>query len=1198
MLLQKIKIKGFKSFPDTAELELERGITGIVGPNGCGKSNIADSINWALGEQSPTSLRGKRMEQMIFNGSSSRKALGAAEVTLVLKTNGNLSAAIRSSDEEKELERQGSALARLLESSNGEVTITRRMFRDAQSDYLLNGKPCRLRDIQDLLMGLGIGSRAITIIEQDKINAILNARPVDRRELIEDAAGITKFKLNRHLTRLKLERTAQNLVRIEDLLAEQGVHLRRLRRQASKARRYRRFQAEIREIETALLHARHSELVLQQKESSSKVSALEAKVAEASADLANAESKHAESRQRVDELSAQQTDTRERHYRSSLDIDRDSNRLKHLREGLNNLFKRSEQAAARLREAQKAYKEKVRRLEDTKSSAEGLEAELRAATERLQALKKKAEATGSDLETLRARKEERLNRLADLREELASERSRADALAAEEQRLASAAANATALKEKLSGSISETDDKLAQLEQRLAELDEEIIENAGELQRRVDDRAAFQKEYEAHERRIDSVRRSQGNAEATLEALQEMERRREGVTEAVRMLFDESELAENVKPIGLVADSLEIAPENSKAVIAAYGRLLEAVVVEDDAAAERGTVMLRQREIGRASFVPLSRLPETPSPPGKDDLRSSLKARDNIGKRLLNLFEPAFMAGSVSEALDSSANGDFRLAATAEGFVARNGRVVRGGADAEKAKVFARRSQIEEFQRQAGELEAQLNELLSCGEEMTARLEALDAEMQELRQAGEALRLQRVELAAQVKALTAERERLLDAASIREQEIESLRAKHDEIKQELKLNTDRTQSLEKKIKQLESGLEEFDQHLRQRSNAAGEVRRLETELAAEISAIEERVKANQSNTALLESDIQELLERIASAQDELKLIEEERQQNLQEIESIESGMQEKMESNELLKRSLGELEGRLKEVRIELARREEEVKRYRSVQQELQEELEACRLEARENMLAIEHLKEKASENLQLEAKALEAPAEEQPDGEQIDVEEAQARLVDLKEKLERLGPVNLLASDEFERHQERHRFLSDQRKDVVDSIASLEKVISRIDRVCRKRFSEAFARINENFHKVFRRLFGGGRAELKLEEGDLLEAGIEILVQPPGKRPQSATLLSGGEKSLAAFSLIMAVMQFRPSPFCILDEADAALDEVNTRRIANLLREQSDVTQFILITHNKTTMEIADRLYGVTMEEPGVSKLVSVKFN
>jgi len=208
MLLQKIKIKGFKSFPDTAELELERGITGIVGPNGCGKSNIADSINWALGEQSPTSLRGKRMEQMIFNGSSSRKALGAAEVTLVLKTNGNLSAAIRSSDEEKELERQGSALARLLESSNGEVTITRRMFRDAQSDYLLNGKPCRLRDIQDLLMGLGIGSRAITIIEQDKINAILNARPVDRRELIEDAAGITKFKLNRHLTRLKLERTA------------------------------------------------------------------------------------------------------------------------------------------------------------------------------------------------------------------------------------------------------------------------------------------------------------------------------------------------------------------------------------------------------------------------------------------------------------------------------------------------------------------------------------------------------------------------------------------------------------------------------------------------------------------------------------------------------------------------------------------------------------------------------------------------------------------------------------------------------------------------------------------------------------------------------------------------------------------------------------------------------------------------------
>jgi chromosome segregation protein len=1204
MLLQKIRIKGFKSFPDSVELELERGITGIVGPNGCGKSNISDSINWALGEQSPTTLRGKRMEQMIFNGSSSRKAMGAAEVTIVLSTNGKLPQLHDGPDEESDLLREGSDLHELLSTiEGGQVMVTRRMFRDAQSEYYLNDRPCRLRDVQDLLMALGIGSRVVTIVEQDRINAILNSRPVDRRELIEDAAGITKFKLNKHLTRLKLERTGQNLMRIEDLLAEQEVHLRSLRRQAARARQFRRFQAEIREIETSLLAVRHIELLEQHKESGRRLRVIEEELAATAARLSSAESAQADLRQRVDELLVRQTETRERHYQSSLEIDRDNNRLKHLRESLEGLFGRREKATARLQDAQQRYKEKRLALEETKHQSEQLEKELKAAGDRLNEMKQRADLAGSDLDALRLEKERRQGEIAKRREQLASEKSRGEALHSEAHRLAAAGANAQALIDKLQGRVSEVDDELVQMRQRTGELDEEIIRKEGELQRCVDDGKALEKEIEAHDRRVESLKRSHGNAAATLEALQEMARRREGVAETIKAVFDDKEILEVVKPLGIVADSFDIEQRGAKAIIAAYGRILEAIVVADDATAELGIKLLRERKKGRATFIPLSRIKgEAEVKPSGDDLRSHLKPRDEKGRLLLSLFEPAMLAPGVPEALELSGGQGASLVVTADGCAARNGRMVRGGSDTAREEALTRRSRIDDIRRQAEALEKELDELLSVRTDLLARREEILSITQDLREAGEKLRMERAELAAQARAETTERERLEDAIVERRREIETLTRQQEEVQAKLGSESDRLTELETEIGQMSAGLAEFEERLRQSSQEAGEVRQLESALRAEISAVEERRNAGKRASELIEADLTDLLERIASSQDEIKMIEEERMRNLHEIETIEAGMQVKMEANEELKRALSEIDGRLMELTSSLKERESEVKRFRAEHDEVHERLEKCRLEAREHTLSLEYLREQAASTLQIDADKLEETAGkavgEVEGGEVLDPEESKKRLEFLKARIEKMGPVNLLAGEEYERHQQRHRFLLDQRQDIVGSIAALEQVISRIDRVSRNRFSEAFDRINENFHKVFRRLFSGGRAELKLEEGDILEAGIEILVQPPGKRLQSATLLSGGEKSLSAFALIMAVLQFRPSPFCILDEADAALDEPNTRRIANLLREHCDSTQFILITHNKTTMEIADRLYGVTMEEPGVSKLVSVKFN
>ncbi|HUX07175.1 MAG TPA: chromosome segregation protein SMC [Acidobacteriota bacterium] len=1204
MLLQKIKIKGFKSFPDSIELELEKGITGIVGPNGCGKSNIADSINWALGEQSPTSLRGKRMEQMIFNGSSNRKAMGAAEVTLVLSANGKLPKLHDGPEEEQELLRQGSGLPDLLSlGENGELSVTRRMFRDTQSEYLLNGKPCRLRDIQDLLMALGIGSRVVTIVEQDRINVILNSRPVDRRELIEDAAGITKFKLNKHLTKLKLERTGQNLMRIEDLLAEQEVHLRSLRRQAARARRFRRYQAEIREIETSLLAVRHFELSEQHRESSRRLRSLEEDLAGSSAKLSSAESAQAELRQRVDELIANQVNTREKHYQSSLEIDRDNNRLKHLREGLDSLFRRREQATARHQEAQKRYKSKRLNLDDAKRQVEELDKELISAQVRLKELKKKADLAGSDVDSLRSEKERLQSELAEKREKLAAEKSRRESLRAEEQRLATASVNAAALKDKLRGKISEVDDTISQTNQRIAELDERLLQTDGELQRGIDDRKALEREIEAHDRRAESIKGSHGSAAATLDALLEMEKRREGVADSTRALFDNEDIRNAVKPLGLIADSFDIDPARIKAVIAAFGRILEAVLVEDESAAELGLKMLRKQEIGHASFVPLSRIPEAPAANiPEDDLRAGLGPRGDLGKRLLSLFEPARLASDTHQAIEISAGGEVAVAATNEGTAARNGRLIRGGSDTSREEAFTRRTRIDDVRKQAESLEKELEKLSAARAEFCSRRDDIDSTINELRETREKLRLEKAGLSAQARADIAERERLEDSQVDKNREIESLKGQLTDVAAEIENETDVLAGVESEIEAVSSALQNFDERLQQSSEAAGDARHRESQLLAEISALEERCTAGRRAAELIESNLTDLLERIASSQDEIKMIEEERVNNLHEIESIETGMQEKIEANEALKRSLSEIDGRLMELNSALKLREAEVKRLRAEHAEIQEKLERIRLESQEHLLELEHLRERAASTLQIDPEELAdsgAPAVAAGEtDESFDSQEAQQRLQDLKDKVEQMGAVNLLASEEYERHQQRHRFLLDQRQDIVDSIASLERVINRIDRVSRKRFREAFDRINENFHKTFRKLFGGGRAELQLEEGDLLEAGIEILVQPPGKRLQSATLLSGGEKSISAFALIMAVLQFRPSPFCILDEADAALDEVNTRRIANLLRDYSHSTQFILITHNKTTMEVADRLYGVTMEEPGVSKLVSVKFN
>lgn len=1196
MLLHRIKIKGFKSFADEVELELERGITAVVGPNGCGKSNIADSINWALGEQSPTSLRGKKMEHMIFNGSSSRKASGMAEVTITLRTSADFGATLDFGEQEEVegLERDGAGLADLLQGTDGEVSVTRRMYRDTQSEYLINGRSCRLKDIQDLLMALGIGTRAITVIEQDRIISMISAKPVERRSMIEDAAGITKFKVNRHLTSLKLEHTQNNLARIDDLLSEQEIHVNALQRQAQRTRRFRRLQEEIRRIEAGLLAIKHFELTEQQRAVGENLAALEQRYAAALASLSLTEGEEATLRQELDETAARKVQKREEFYRNNLEIDRGTNRLKHLRDSLDALFARSEETSRRLDQNRVRLEEREREQLENRHQVQKLQAELSTTGQQLSLLQERAEGADADVDTLRRRRDELARNLSRAREDRAAENSRRESHQRDEQRVAQTAANALALKDKAQAGLSELEDRITHLAGRADDLEQRQMDNAAALTREQSALAACKAELEAAERRLDTLRTSRGAAEATLTALREMEEQLEGIDEAARLIILDKDLKARVRPLGLAADWVQVDPRRAAAIIAVYEQLLTAVVVPDAAAAETGIAALRERNAGRATFIAADRLPEAAGT-AHGDLRAAIKPKDEFGARLLSLFPPALSAGSTRDALALSAERPGIAAVSADGSVCRDGLLVRGGGESSGAKLFARRERMEELAKELAAVTAEIDTMIARRDEIAEREREVRTTLENLRREGEQFRLQAVELTAQGKAARADRDRRQEALQQLEDEIDRFTRQRQDAAAAIKNSEERLASLDGQIATLNGEFTALDEMLSTKAEFAGEVRRQESALRSTIGAVEERIRAAMNREQALIKDCTDIRRGIDEAGQELERIEEQRAAILADIESTEKDLPARVDAGKVMEEELRVIDAALDDLGARNRVAEAALRQQRKDLAALQTDLEAARLAAREHEVALEHLRTRAAENLSMTEEEL---AEIQKQGLPENYDEAVSTLADLKEKVEALGAVNLLAEEEYQEHLERFQKLKGQRQDVIDSIAALEKVIDRIDRISRQRFREAFEKINENFHRLFRLLFRGGKAELVLAEGDLLEAGLEIMVQPPGKRPQSATLLSGGEKSLAAFALILAVMEYRPTPFCVLDESDAALDEANIRRIAGVLRERADTTQFIVVTHNKTTMEIADRLYGVTMEEPGVSRLVSVSFN
>jgi chromosome segregation protein len=1245
MRLERLEIAGFKSFSDRSELAFDRGVTAIVGPNGCGKSNVADAITWVLGEQSAKSLRGEKMEDVIFGGSDARKPTGAAEVRLRLSgvttlpdgTNGNGNGHNGNGQAHHEGEAIAPAEAVLAEfrPPGREVELVRRLYRSGESEYLIDGAQCRLKDIHELLMDTGLGAKAYAIIEQGKIGMILSSRPTDRRMLIEEAAGITKYKARRRSAELKLEAAQQNLTRIDDIVFEVDKQRGSLKRQAAKARRYQRLRDELRRWEKVLFARRYRDLSQAIESARTRLADARERETAAAARVAELEADISRLRIEVAEADARATAARDTAHAHELDIQRTQQQVELNRQQMAALDARVAdlegelQALEARREPQQALiaerREALARAEEERRQAAE---HLAAQNEQYQIALRDIEGLEGDVETARGEVFAAINAATALRHAIESagaarERAQADLsrldieeadLRVESERLAQDRLASEARAAEVQAALAATGQERLDLDVRLAAVRAEHAGLAQELRTREHDLAGLA---------------------GRLRSLEELEAARAGFTEAARVLLAQAN--GRVDQRGAVADYLEVDRRHERAVEALLGDLLQHVIVPSHAHAAAGVQLLREQEAGRCGFVVLG---DVAAPPAADEVPGATPVAElvRISGPDADVLRAVVARGYVAETWDAAVSLARRTGqdvATLDGELVRGGHVVVGGGRRDARGILATKGEIKEVRARV-DAEREALGLLAA---RVAAAAALAAETQRaIEEAG--ARLHGHEKA--LVGVEAQLGRARDEAARLERKGDLLTTDRRRTEEEIARLDARQAEARDAIVALESrqaGADgQFTAAQRRLTEARDRVEGLATHVAeakAAHAALVERAAALAAEGVRLQEAARELEQRVAA------LTHERTQKTARRAELDETTV----EALGRLDAAVAGLDGLKADVRAAedaAASLKADADRQDAAARDARATLDAIRaaatqLEVNQATSAsdLAHLEATAVETVQAtladvlaEVEQLEREGAAVPDTRALSVDDgiedagdepageppvtqpaeeaaapqaitAEEAIAGLRAKIDRLGPVNMMAIEQFDELETRHAFLTTQRKDLIDSIAATNAAIERIDETSKVRFREAFDAINRNFQGTFSTLFGGGHAGITLlDDQDPLESGIDIVASPPGKRLQSVQLLSGGEKALTAISLMFAIFKYKPSPFCLLDEIDAPLDDANIGRFVEMLKGMLHHTQFILITHNRKTMEIADRLYGVTMEEPGVSKLISVRLN
>ena len=1201
--LKRVELQGFKSFCEKTELRFQgEGIAAIVGPNGCGKSNISDAISWVLGEQSAKSLRGTRMEDVIFAGTRDRKQLGMAYVTMTL---------VDPEVYNENIAHKPQPLEPGQPHRPAEVTITRRLFRSGESEYLIDGRIARLRDIQDLFMGTGLGPESYAIIEQGRIGQILSSKPQDRRSVIEEAAGVTKFKTRKRLAEAKLESAKQNLARVYDILEEVSRQVNSLKRQASKARRYNELKAELEARLRVVLSGKFRLLERDAAKTALDLNQAAAELKSLSGQVAEKEQGHERQQTACYEVEHQLTEARRQLADKQVEAERTRGRLE-------SQVKEIGAIEQRIAQSEKDSQELTLRLEALDTEIAGHQKTVEALEAQIGDSRARMMETNQQRESLQQKIRERERTIESGRQvilRLLGEASTLkNQLAQIDEYLAGIereTARANREEQVAAGEIERLDAARKQLSETVAQRQLELESVLGERRRTEEELAERRRLAGELSREIDGVKTEVSRIRARKESLDQVLAHRTYTTESVKRLFASLETgkAEDLKPLGVLADYVEVDAQYEKPAEEFLHEELEYVVVESWQQAERGLDFVRAELDGRATFL----IHPEPNGNGKFHLpepaigpETGISARLSDSLRLTNGFKdraidlmPRVSLCFLAEdrpAAQRLATAYPHLYFLLPDGVCYHGHTVTGG-NKTGAGPLAMKRESRELAVKLQSRQAALDEMLARADALNQDIVGCEAELERLRGLQQSREKDRVALDHEMRKLGDDLARTNSRLSVARLELERLRRDGEKSSEQRERNRAAVEEKERLRAQSEDALEAERAELEKLEGRAATIAEEHAAIRAELAGLEERHRGERTAMGRLEGQFRETTQRRNAIAPEIERLGEQRARLLADNIELDQKAAQLSEQITALEAQVNEMAAQDAAMRESLRTGEEELKLLRTSVQETHEKRSQIEVELVRKQAELKYLDETSHKELNCAVEELSPADAPVPDADAI--AEAEQQSNEVRSRIEGLGPVNAAAMEEFQEAQQRHDFLSAQRQDLIDSIRDTEKAIQEIDQVSRQKFAEAFEAINANFRVAFQTLFGGGTGEMRLtDQENLAESGIDIICSPPGKRLQNVLLLSGGEKALAAVALLMAIFKYQPSPFCVMDEVDAPLDEANIGRLTKLLAEMSQQTQFVVITHSKRTMEAAQALYGVTMQEPGVSRLVSVKFS
>lgn len=1177
MYLKSIEVHGFKSFANKIVFQFHQGITAIVGPNGSGKSNVADAVRWVLGEQSAKSLRGASMQDIIFAGTETRKPLGYAAVSITLDN----------ADHK-------------LPVSYDEVTVTRRVYRSGESEYLLNGTQVRLKDINELFYDTGIGKEGYSIIGQGQIEKILSGKPEDRRELFDEAVGIVKFKRRKHTAQKKLEAERQNLVRVNDILSELTRQIGPLQKQSETAKVYLQKREELKNYDVNLFLAEYGRIRRELEEIQTKQEVTQAQLADTKQEYEQAKTEYDKLETEIEELDSSLQEKRTAVSQGELRKQQFENQIELLKEQINTAKASDEHLKSRIASIQ----QQITSREAEEASASEERNKLK---EELQLVSEREQEANAVLETLRME-------IASAEQEI--ERGKSAIITLLNQR-----ATVKARIQRYDTMMEQTEIRKAQLSKEALELKSEEAEQAAvleEIQKEYDavteriralteqsesvneKLAEVQQELTGYNQQLEQEQLEYHREASRLESLKNIAERYDGYGNSIRKIMEQKDRVPGI--LGVVADIIKVEKEYETAIETALGGSIQNIVTDTEETAKSQIEFLKRNKYGRATFLPLSGIsgkggfsnPQALTEPGVIGLASTLvHAEARYGELIQFLLGKTVVVDHIDHAIALARKYRHSLRiVTKDGELMNPGGSMSGGAFRNSSNLLGRRREIEDLKHGVEKRKENLNQLQQKIDQVRDQRTAMRNEIVRLRDelqkeflAQNTAKLKRTELTDKTGNTSAVYQRLRREASEIELQMQEIKESQRKENQELSDSEQMEHALEESIREHQTLLEQ---------------KRLEERDAA---AAMQEIQLLVSKHSQQENFIRQNISRIRQEKEHLA---EEQLQYEAEIEDAAASVEEKKVQITEIERTLTEASAMGQNMQEEIAalsaQKEEKSnihKKFFATREDLSERMTLLDRESFRLNAQIEKLNEQqdGQVNYMWEEYGLTYhAAQELRSDESADAADLKKRIAALKGEIKGLGHVNVNAIEEYKELSERHTFLSAQHEDLLKAEEALLKIIDELDAGMRTQFREQFAKIQIEFDKAFKQLFGGGRGTLELvEDEDILEAGIRIIAQPPGKKLQNMMQLSGGEKALTAIALLFAIQNLKPSPFCLLDEIEAALDESNVDRYAGYLHKLTKNTQFIIITHRRGTMTAADRLYGITMQEKGVSALVSV---